>query len=327
MIHRKFVHATIVLFETMFRNLCRAFIVLMRSGGFVPFAELAGVRPGEERELLGPARKAKLELRVAGDRRRGREVGRGWAAALQTAPPPAEGLWGTPSDSPFLSWARCKRPCTAGTSPAQPWQAPAWCASPPPRWAPGTPPGNRTPPARARTISIDSRRVTAASGWRGETGCGATGQRRSKKNSNNMKQPSCTVSMRQHNANGHDTNACSPVTGVKLLVRFHHVLNHHKQWHLHTAGLTLFFFFRCEGWGVRGVSSLWTYRSLSTTAGSHLTSRKKQQDIQTHRRSVGGGWYPFPHANNRVQLTSSLMRPRAELRESPGGTSADHLSS
>lgn len=32
----------------------------------VPFAELAGVRPGEEREPLGPTREAKLELVMKG---------------------------------------------------------------------------------------------------------------------------------------------------------------------------------------------------------------------------------------------------------------------
>ena len=52
---------------------------------------------------------------------------------------------------PFLSWGRCRCLCTAGTSPARPWPGPVWCASPPPRWEPDTPLGNRTPPAGKKT--------------------------------------------------------------------------------------------------------------------------------------------------------------------------------
>lgn len=53
---------------------------------------------------------------------------------------------------PFLSWGRCRCLCTAETSPARPWQEPAWCASPPPPWEPDTPLGSKTPPGNARHI-------------------------------------------------------------------------------------------------------------------------------------------------------------------------------
>lgn len=55
---------------------------------------------------------------------------------------------------PFPSWGRCRCLCTAETSPARPWPEPAWCASPPPQWEPGTPQGNRTPPARQTPSSL-----------------------------------------------------------------------------------------------------------------------------------------------------------------------------
>lgn len=74
----------------------------MAEGESVPFAELAGVGPGEEREPLGPAREAELELRAVGGGGGGGGVRRS-AGPLQTVSPPAEGLRGAASDSPFLS--------------------------------------------------------------------------------------------------------------------------------------------------------------------------------------------------------------------------------
>lgn len=108
----------------------------------LPFAELAGVRPGEERKPLCPAWKAELE--------RGKyemEEVRYIECYKDKGP-----LW-QQKLLPFLSSGRCRCLCTAETSPAQPWPEPVWCASPPPPWEPGTPLGNRTPPVGQHQIN------------------------------------------------------------------------------------------------------------------------------------------------------------------------------
>lgn len=103
----------------------------------LPFAELAGVRPGEKRKPLVSTWKAKLEKeqRWEGEVRWNMSVNNSWELSFWLQKKKKN----TSSCPPFPSWGRCRCLCTAETSPARPWPEPVWCASPPPQWEPGTP--------------------------------------------------------------------------------------------------------------------------------------------------------------------------------------------